>query len=152
MQLKEKLLPWYVLPEPILTRRLTWKVSINLFIRFGMQSALSFEVSASLKTSFCLFMFFFWLEKFMADFSQALGKNCQKPLAGYINTYICLNLLVCCCFLVLVFVLFCFFRRKLMIFAFSKTLCGLRVWGFPNNFYSHKIYISPSLICKLICC
>lgn len=72
---------------------LTWKVSINLFIRFGIQLALSFEVSASLKTGVCLFMFFLWLEKFLAGFSQALGEIFQKPPARY--SYICLNLLVC---------------------------------------------------------
>lgn len=38
------------------------------------QLALSFEVSASLKTGVCLFMFFLWLEKFLAGFSQALGE------------------------------------------------------------------------------
>ena len=79
------------LPEPILTGRLTWKVAINLFIRFGIQLALSFEVSASLKTEFCLFMFFLWLEKFLAGFSQALGEIFQKLLVRY--TYKWLNLL-----------------------------------------------------------
>lgn len=69
------------LPEPILTRRCTWKVSISLFIRFGIQLALSFEVSALLKTGVCLFMFFLWLEKFLAGFSEALGEILLKLLA-----------------------------------------------------------------------
>lgn len=62
------------LPKPILTRRLTWKVSIHLFIRFGSQLTLSFVVSASLKTWFCLFMFFLWSEKFWHISAKLWGK------------------------------------------------------------------------------
>lgn len=128
------------LPEPILTRRLTWKVAINLFIRFGIQLALSFEVSASLITEFCLFMFFLWLEKFLAGFSQALGEIFQKLLVRY--TYVWLNLLFGA-----------FFQEELIsIFAFGKTLCGLRVWGFPINFFSPQnifFFISNLLLTVL---
>lgn len=104
------------LPKPILTRRLTWKVSIHLFIRSGSQLALSFVVSASLKAWFCLFMFFLLSEKKFGRFTQALRESFQNLLAQ--NTHICLNLPVW------VFI----FRAKLIItFAFSKTLHQLKL-------------------------
>lgn len=67
------------LPKPVLTRRLTWKVSIHLFIRFGSQLALSFVVSASLKTWFCLFMVFLSSEKKFGRFHPSFKRNFSEP-------------------------------------------------------------------------
>lgn len=103
----------------------------SMFIRFGIQLALSFEVSASLKTGFCLFTSFLCLEKFLAGFNQAFGGNFSEASS---QIYICLNLLF-------LFVLVCFvfsWTKLIMIFAFSKTLCGLRNGAFPPIFIASK--------------
>lgn len=81
---------------------------------------------------------------FLAGFSQALGDFCFSEASRLI--YIHMSKPVDSFF-------FFFSRKKLiMIFASSNALHGLRVWGFPINFYSQRTYFSPSLICKLICC
>lgn len=115
------------LPEPILTRRLTWKVAINLFIRFGIQLALSFEVSASLKTEFCLFMFFLWLEKFLAGFSQALGEIFSEASS---QIYIHMTKFAVWGF---------FFRRNWYWFLHSARHCvGWGCGAFPSTFFPTK--------------
>lgn len=128
------------LPEPILTRRITWKVSIYLFIRFGSQLALSFVASASLKTWFCLFMFFLVVRKKFGTFQPSFGGKFSE-LSNQISIHMSKPAS-----------LGSYFQEETdNDFCIQQDTAWVEVMRLSHQFlFPH--FFPPSLICKLIYC